>query len=282
MDGNQFQKWLKHNKRNTLIMGILNVTPDSFSDGGKFIHLSKALSQAQYMENNGADIIDIGGESTRPGAVPVSLEEEINRTIPVIEAIRKFSNISISIDTYKSEVAEKALLAGADFINDISGLTFDSRMMEIVKKFDVPVVLMHIKGTPRNMQTNPTYIDVIKDLLKFFSFQIQKALDFGIKKEQIIIDPGIGFGKQLNDNFILIRRLKEFSELGFPILIGPSRKSFIGLTLDVPSEDRLEGTLATVSAGILNGASIVRVHDVKEVKRTVIITDKIMGADTQV
>ena len=233
-------------------------------------------------EKNGADIIDVGGESTRPGAIQVSIKEEINRTIPVIKEIRKFSNISISIDTYKSEVAEKALLAGADFINDISGFTFDSRMMKIVKKFDVPVVLMHIKGTPQDMQTNPTYIDVIKDLLEFFSFQINKALDFGIKKAQIIIDPGIGFGKQLNDNFILIRRLKEFSELGFPILIGPSRKSFIGLTLDSPPEYRLEGTLAAVSAGILNGASIVRVHDVKEVKRTVIITDKIMGADTQV
>ena len=281
MDGNQFNKWLKHTKRNTLIMGILNVTPDSFSDGGKFIHLGKALSQAQSMEKNGADIIDIGGESTRPGATPVSLEEEINRTIPVIEAIRKFSNISISIDTYKSEVAEKALLAGADFINDISGLTFDSRMIRIVNNFDVPVVLMHIKGTPRNMQTNPTYIDVIKELLDFFSLQIQKALDFGIKKEQIIIDPGIGFGKQLNDNFILIQRLKEFSGLGFPILIGPSRKSFIGLTLDVPSGDRLEGTLASISASILNGASIVRVHDVKEVKRAVVITDKIMEAGTQ-
>ena len=282
MVGNQFRKWLKHTRRDTLIMGILNVTPDSFSDGGKFIHLDKALSQAQYMEKNGADIIDIGGESTRPGAISVSVKEEINRTIPVIEEIRKISNISISIDTYKSEVAEKALLAGADFINDISGFTFDSRMMEIVKKFDVPVVLMHIKGTPQDMQTNPTYIDVIKDLLEFFSFQINKALDFGIKKVQIIIDPGIGFGKQLNDNFILIRRLKEFSELGFPILIGPSRKSFIGVTLDSPPEYRLEGTLAAVSAGILNGASIVRVHDVKEVKRTVIITDKIMGADTQV
>ena len=282
MVGNEFRKWLKHTRRDTLIMGILNVTPDSFSDGGKFIHLDKALSQAQYMEKNGADIIDIGGESTRPGAISVSVKEEINRTIPVIEEIRKFSNISISIDTYKSEVAEKALLAGADFINDISGFTFDSRMMEIVKKFDVPVVLMHIKGTPQDMQTNPTYIDVIKDLLEFFSFQINKALDFGIKKVQIIIDPGIGFGKQLNDNFILIRRLKEFSELGFPILIGPSRKSFIGLTLDSPPEYRLEGTLAAVSAGILNGASIVRVHDVKEVKRTVIITDKIMGTDTQV
>ena len=282
MVGNQFRKWLKHTRRDTLIMGILNVTPDSFSDGGKFIHLDKALSQAQYMEKNGADIIDIGGESTRPGAISVSVKEEINRTIPVIEEIRKFSNISISIDTYKSEVAEKALLAGADFINDISGLTFDPRMMGILKKFDVPVVLMHIKGTPQDMQTNPTYIDVIKDLLEFFSFQINKALDFGIKKVQIIIDPGIGFGKQLNDNFILIRRLKEFSELGFPILIGPSRKSFIGLTLDSPPEYRLEGTLAAVSAGILNGASIVRVHDVKEVKRTVIITDKIMGTDTQV
>ncbi len=172
---------------NTLIMGILNVTPDSFSDGGMYSHLSKALSQAQSMEKNGADIIDIGGESTRPGAVPVSLEEEINRTIPVIEAIRKNSNISISIDTYKSEVAEKALLAGADIINDISGLTFDSRMIKIVKKFDVPVVLMHIKGTPRNMQTNPTYIDVIKELIIFFLSRYKKHWTLESKKNRLLL-----------------------------------------------------------------------------------------------
>jgi dihydropteroate synthase len=259
-------------------MGILNVTPDSFSDGGKFTHLLKAMSHVQLMEKNGADIIDVGGESTRPGADTVTVDEEINRTIPVIKEIRKSSSITISIDTYKSEVAERALSAGADFVNDISGLTFDQKMMDTVKEFDVPIVIMHIQGTPLNMQKNPTYNDVVKDLIHFFSLQIQKALDFGIKRENIIIDPGIGFGKQLNDNFILIHRLKEFSELGCPILIGPSRKSFIGFTLDLPPEDRLEGTLAAVSAGILNGASLVRVHDVKEVKRTVTITDKIMSA----
>ncbi len=281
MSGDQFRKWLKQTRRNTLIMGILNVTPDSFSDGGKFTQFGKAISHVQLMEKNGADIIDVGGESTRPGANPVTVNEEINRTIPVIKEIRKSSNITISIDTYKSEVAEKALSAGADFVNDISGLTFDNKMMNTVKEFDVPVVIMHILGTPLNMQKNPTYNDVIKDLLDFFSLQIQKAMDFGIKMENIIIDPGLGFGKQLNDNFILIQRLKEFSKLRCPILIGPSRKSFIGFTLDLPSEDRLEGTLAAVSAGILNGASLVRVHDVKEVKRTVIITDKIINAGIQ-
>jgi len=228
------------------------------------------------MEGNGADIIDIGGESTRPGSNPVSTKEEINRTIPVIEKIRKYSDITISIDTYKSEVARKALITGADMVNDISGMTFDQKMKNTVKYFDAPVVLMHIQGTPLNMQKNPTYEDVVKDLLIYFSHQTQKAIDFGIKKEHIIIDPGIGFGKSYEDNFVLLQRLNEFSELGFPILIGPSNKSFIGLTLDLPIDKRLEGTLTAVTAGILNGASIVRVHDVKEVKRAVIVTEKIM------
>ncbi|MDP6685040.1 MAG: dihydropteroate synthase [Candidatus Marinimicrobia bacterium] len=280
MSGDQFRKWLEQAKRNTLIMGILNVTPDSFSDGGRFNELEKAISQVQLMEKNGADIIDIGGESTRPGAVPVSVDEEINRTVPVIEEIRKISSITISIDTYKSKVAKMALSAGADFVNDISGLTFDEGMINTVKEFEVPVVIMHIQGTPLNMQKNTTYNDVVKDLLHFFSIQIQKALDFGINFENIIIDPGIGFGKRPHDNFTLIRRLKELSVLGCPILIGPSRKSFIGLSLDLPPDERMEGTLATVTASILNGASIVRVHDVNEVKRTVIITEKILNTGT--
>jgi len=281
MDDNQFKNWLKSPQRNTLVMGVLNTTPDSFSDGGKFIHPDKAVAHAIQMEKNGADIIDIGGESTRPGAEPVSLETEMGRTVPVIKAIRKLSNITLSIDTYKSEVAQEALSAGANFINDISGMTCDRKMMDSVKKNKVPIILMHIKGKPLNMQTNPVYQDLIKEILNYFSFHIQKAVDFGIKPENIIIDPGIGFGKSLDDNFMLIRYLRKFSIFQCPILIGPSRKSFIGSSLNLPENDRLEGTLAAVSAGVLNGASIVRVHDVKEVKRAVIILDKIKGMNNK-
>ena len=281
MDDNQFKNWLKPPRRNTLVMGVLNTTPDSFSDGGRFNHLNKAVAHAIQMEKNGADIIDIGGESTRPGAEPVSVETEMSRTLPVIKAIRKLSNITLSIDTYKSEVAQEAISAGANFINDISGMTFDKKMMDSVKKNKVAIVLMHMKGKPLTMQTNPVYHDLIKDILDYFSFNIQKAVDFGIKPENIIIDPGIGFGKTLDDNFKLIRYLRKFSIFQCPILIGPSRKSFIGSSLNLPENDRLEGTLAAVSAGVLNGASIVRVHDVKEVKRAVIILDKIKGMNNK-
>ncbi|MBH49671.1 MAG: dihydropteroate synthase [Candidatus Marinimicrobia bacterium] len=277
MNINKFRDWLITSDRNSLVMGVLNVTPDSFSDGGKYVDIDMAVSHVKYMEENGADIVDIGGESTRPGAYPVSIKEEIDRTIPVIKQIRKYSDITISIDTYKSEVARKAIVAGADIVNDISGMTFDQKMMKTVKYFDTPIILMHIKGTPLNMQNNPTYTDVVKEIIIYFSDKIQKAIDFGIKKEHIILDPGIGFGKRYEDNFILLQRLNEFSKMGFPILIGPSNKSFIGLTLDLPINERLEGTLASVTAGIINGASIVRVHDVKEVKRATIVTDKIVG-----
>ena len=257
----------------TLIMGVLNVTPDSFSDGGKYYHLDKAIEYSLELVNQGVDIIDVGGESTRPGANAISFDEEIERVIPVIKGIR-----SVSIDTYKSEVAKEALDSGADIVNDISGLNFDSKMISVIKDYNVPIVIMHIKGTPKNMQLNPEYDNIIDEIMSYFEKRINLCLDYGIPKSHIILDPGIGFGKQLNDNFILIRELNTFADLGYPILIGPSRKSFIGLTLDLQVDERLEGTAAAITASIINGARIVRVHDVLEMKRVQIISDKIRGA----
>ena len=259
-------------------MGILNVTPDSFSDGGKYYNLDNAIEYSLELVNQGVDIIDVGGESTRPGAKAISLKDEINRVVPVIKGIRSVSSIPISIDTYKSEVAKEALDSGADIVNDISGLNFDSKMIDIVKEYNVPLVIMHIKGTPMNMQVNPHYDNIIDEIISYFEKRINLCLDYGIPKTHIILDPGIGFGKQLNDNFILIRKLNLFAELGYPILIGPSRKSFIGLTLDLPVDDRLEGTAAAITASIMNGARIIRVHDVLEMKRVQTISDKIRGA----
>ena len=230
------------------------------------------------MADQGADIIDIGGESTRPGSDPVSINNELARVIPVIEGIRNKSTIPISIDTYKSLVARKALEAGANIINDISGLNFDPEMVNIVREHKAPIVIMHIKGTPENMQVNPQYDDLIQEVIDYFQKQINLCRDNGVPKSKIILDPGIGFGKKLNDNFILIRDLKRFTELGYPVLIGPSRKSFIGLTLDLSVEHRIEGTAAAITAGIMNGARIIRVHDVLEMKRVQIISDQIRGA----
>ena len=259
-------------------MGVLNVTPDSFSDGGQFLDTKIAVNHALRMADQGADIIDIGGESTRPGSDPVSINNELARVIPVIEGIRDESTIPISIDTYKSLVARKALEAGANIINDISGLNFDPEMVNIVREHKAPIVIMHIKGTPENMQVNPQYDDLIQEVIDYFQKQINLCRDNGVPKSKIILDPGIGFGKKLNDNFILIRELKRFTELGYPILIGPSRKSFIGLTLDLPVEQRIEGTAAAITTGIMNGARIIRVHDVLEMKRVQIISDQIRGA----
>ena len=259
-------------------MGILNVTPDSFSDGGKYYNLDNAIEYSLELVNQGVDIIDVGGESTRPGANAISFNDEIDRVIPVIKGIRSVSSIPISIDTYKSEVAKEALDSGANIINDISGLNFDSKMIDIVKEYSVPLVIMHIKGTPQNMQVNPHYDNIIDEIISYFEKRINLCLDYGIPKTHIILDPGIGFGKQLNDNFVLIRKLNLFAELGYPILIGPSRKSFIGLTLDLPVNDRLEGTSAVITASIMNGARIIRVHDVLEMKRVQTISDKIRGA----
>jgi dihydropteroate synthase len=261
----------------TLIMGILNVTTDSFSDGGLFFDRGIAINHALEMEAAGADIIDIGGESTRPGAEPVLLEDELNRVIPVIEAIRSASDVCVSIDTYKADVAEKAIKAGANIVNDISGLQFDASMADVVKNNNVPVVIMHIKGTPREMQKDPHYDDLMQEVVAYFQERVEFCHQHGIKKENIILDPGIGFGKRSQDNFELLRELKQIADLGYPVLSGPSRKSFIGLTLDLPVEERVEGTAAAVTASILNGAKIVRVHDVQEMKRVVTIADNIRG-----
>ena len=260
-------------------MGILNVTPDSFSDGGEFYSQKQAIRHATQLINNGVDIIDVGGESSRPGADEVSEKEELNRTIPVIQKIRSISSdILISIDTTKSRVALEAIQSGADIINDISGLSLDPKMADIVKDLRVPVIIMHMQGIPSNMQNNPTYNNLIEDISSFFKSKIKFVLSVGIDKKQIILDPGIGFGKTVDNNFQIINQLNEFCKLGLPVMIGPSRKSFIGSTLDLPVDDRLEGTAATVAAGILNGARIVRVHDVKKMKRVVSIVEKIRTA----
>ena len=276
MNNIQFNSWLKM-PSHTLIMGILNLTPDSFSDGGQFSDKNQATDYALKMIEDGADMIDIGGESTRPGAEPVSLDEELKRTISIIKSIRQQSDCLISIDTYKSPVAEAALDVGANLVNDISGLTFDEKMIDIVIARKVPVILMHMKGTPRSMQVDPHYDNVIEEICEFFKRKVKSAKNSGILDNMIILDPGIGFGKRLEDNFEIIRELKQICAMGYPILLGPSRKSFIGASLNLPVEERLEGTLASITAGIMNGANIIRVHDVKETLRAVKITEKIMG-----
>lgn len=262
----------------TYIMGILNVTPDSFYDGGQHQTIPTAVAHALQMEAAGADIIDIGGESTRPGAVEISAAEEIERVIPVVKALREKSQVLISVDTYKAEVAEQALAAGAQIINDISGLRFQPSLAQVIAKYNAGVVLMHIQGTPRNMQENPTYANLIDEILDYLKKSVDIALEAGIDPERIIIDPGIGFGKRLMDNYTILKYLAEFRSLGFPLLVGPSRKSFIGKVLDLPPEERLEGTLAAVSAAVLNGANFVRVHDVQATARVVKIIDQIKRA----
>ncbi|MCS7197334.1 MAG: dihydropteroate synthase [Candidatus Bipolaricaulota bacterium] len=267
--------------RRTLVMGILNVTPDSFSDGGRFFSFESALERARQLIREGADIIDIGGESTRPGAEPVPEAEELRRVIPVICAIRKESAVPISIDTYKARVAEAALEAGANIINDISALRFDPQMVKIVAQARVPVVLMHMQGEPRTMQQNPTYVDVVREIKEFLAERIAFARAHNIEK--IIIDPGIGFGKAVAHNIEILRRLGELKELGYPILIGTSRKSFIGKLggteeNPLPVHERLEGTIASNVIAVLNGAQIVRVHDVAAMKKALTIVDAVCYA----
>jgi len=257
----------------THIMGVLNVTPDSFSDGGEFLQREKAVEQAERMVAQGADIIDVGGESSRPGAEPVSTQQEIERIIPVIEELAPRLTVPISVDTYKAEVASRALEAGASAINDISALRFDPQMADVVARHDVPLVLMHMLGNPRTMQDNPSYTDLMGEIYTFLSDRIETAVAAGIKRNKIILDPGIGFGKTVEHNLEIIRRLKEFHSLGRPILIGPSRKSFIGKVLGLPVEERLEGTAAAVAIGIVNGANIVRVHDVGQMVRVTRMAD---------
>lgn len=251
------------------IMGIVNVTPDSFSDGGKFANSDAAISHAFKLIEEGADIIDIGGESTRPGSLPVSEEEEIRRVIPIIKAVRRKSNCAISVDTTKSNIAMRALEAGADMINDISAGRFDPAIFGVAAKAGVPICLMHMRGTPRTMQENPHYDDVMAEISAFLSDAIERAVAAGVSRNNIMIDPGIGFGKTVEDNITILRSLADLGKLGAPIVIGTSRKYFIGKVLDVNVNNRLEGTLATLAVAISNGVSILRVHDVGPTKKFV-------------
>ena len=252
-----------------IVMGILNVTPDSFSDGGRYVEVSAALERAKEMVNEGADIIDVGGESTRPGADPVPLEEELERVIPVIEAIKAELDAPISVDTYKAPVAEEALKAGAVMVNDVSGMRFSPDMARVVARYGAYGVVMHMKGTPRDMQKAPFYHDVVGEVKAFFRERLDYLVAQGVDRNKVILDPGIGFGKRLEDNLALVRGIPSFLELGCPLLLGPSRKSFIGRVLDLPVDERLEGTLAVVAIAVFLGATLVRVHDVMAARRAV-------------
>lgn len=254
-----------------LVMGILNVTPDSFSDGGRFMKTELAVRQVERMIKDGAHIIDVGGESTRPGAKLVSIDEEIDRVVPIIEKIKDEFNVLVSIDTYKEWVARTAVQeAGADIINDISGLGFSENMADLVAKLEVPVVIMHIKGTPETMQKNPFYKEVMPEIKQYFHNRIDFALSMGIKKEKLIIDPGIGFGKRVEDNIDIIKKLGDLMEFELPILIGLSRKSFLGALSGEtnPIDREAEGITANIVA-IMNGASIIRVHNVKNAVKSI-------------
>ena len=256
-------------------MGIVNVTPDSFSDGGKYFSIDEAVNHALKLIDNGADIIDIGGESTRPDSDPVSLDEELNRTIPVINNILQYRNDAIiSIDTTKSEVAKQALDSGAQIINDISGLTFDKKMIEIAKEYDAGVVIMHIKGNPKTMQNNPVYDDVIKEVYDFLL--AQSIISEQNNVDKIIIDPGIGFGKSIEDNFTLVKNLDYFQSLGYPVMIGLSKKSFIGKTLNLDTDQREIGTVILETISVLKSARIIRTHNVNYCNQIVKLVEHIL------
>ncbi len=255
-------------KEKTYIMGILNVTPDSFSDGGRYREMDAALRRAEEMIRDGAAILDIGGESTRPGYTPVSESEEIERVLPVVEAIKKRFEIAVSVDTYKSNVAEAAILAGADLINDIWGLKADEKMAEVIAKHQVACCLMHNRN-------NTEYVDFWQDVQTDLQESLVLAEKAGISKDKIILDPGVGFAKSYEQNLEVIRNLGKLNELGYPILLGSSRKSVIGLTLDLPSEERIEGTLVTTVAAVAQGAAFVRVHDIKENARAIKMAEAI-------
>jgi len=260
----------------TLVMGILNVTPDSFYDGGRFADPDRAVERARAMAAEGADIIDVGGESTRPNADPVPAQEELRRVIPVIRALVREIEVPISIDTYKAEVARAALAEGATMVNDISGLRFDPRMAEVVAEFGASVVIMHTRGTPKTMQLNPHYDDVVREVRDYLARSCERALAAGVRPEGIWIDPGFGFGKTVQHNLTLLARLRELRSLGFPILVGTSNKSMIGRVLGLDVNERQEGTAATVAVAIANGADAVRVHDVAAMVRVARMTDAVV------
>ncbi len=261
--------------RRTLIMGIINATPDSFFDGGQRADPGQAIADGLAMAAGGADILDVGGESTRPGAEPVSEAEELARVLPVVRGLRRETHLPISIDTYKSNVAKAALDAGADIVNDVSALRFDPAMAPLVAAEKVPVVLMHMQGTPQTMQNDPRYGDVVREVRDFLAAQMFEAMDAGIAQEQIVLDPGIGFGKTLEHNLELLRGLPALAALGRPLLVGVSRKGFIGRILNLDPPGRLEGSLAAAVAAILAGANLVRVHDVGETLRAAQVADAI-------
>jgi len=262
----------------TLVMGVLNVTPDSFSDGGKFFRSADAVKAALAMERAGADILDIGAESTRPGSTGISGEEELERLLPVLQGLREQLKIPVSIDTQKARVAEMAIGAGAAMLNDISGLRHDPKIAEVAARTGVPLILMHMRGTPRTMQKGPWAKDVVKDVSRGLRESVAIARRAGVRPSQIILDPGIGFGKSFAQNYELLEKLPALARLGYPLLVGTSRKGFLGATLTrdgtpLPAEERIWGTAATVAASILQGAHIVRVHDVEEMTQVVRVTD---------
>lgn len=265
----------------TFIMGIFNITPDSFSDGGKYfdskINSEKILADALRMETDGADFFDIGGESTRPGSESISLQEEIDRVIPVINLLKQHCSIPISIDTYKSKVAEEALKEGAVIVNDISGFKFDPEIVIVTAKYNASCILMHIQGTPKDMQKDPKYDDVVYEVSQYLKESASIAMNAGI--EQIILDPGIGFGKDLKHNLSLIKNISSICDLGFPVLIGTSRKSFMNKIHPTPMEERIEGSIASAAYAVINGASIVRTHDVAETKRAMRVVDAIKNTN---
>ena len=262
----------------TYIMGVLNVTPDSFYDKGRFFEQKKAVKHALDMERDGADIIDVGGESTRPGAPDVSVDEELGRVVPVIRAISKKVKIAISIDTRKAKVADAALKAGASIVNDVSALREDPDMAGVVAKHRAKIILMHMKGRPKDMQADPKYIDVVKEIIRSLKRSIDLAKRAGIKKSKIIIDPGIGFGKTVEHNLKILRGLGHFKKLGYPLCVGTSRKYFIGKMLGSKDpEDRLAGSIATATAAAMSGANIIRAHDVALTRQALKMVDGITG-----
>jgi dihydropteroate synthase len=274
--------------RRTLVMGVLNITPDSFSDAGKFFAPDQAIKQALALQKAGADILDIGAESTRPGSKGITAVEELRRLLPVLQALRGKLKIPISIDTRKATVAEIATGAGAEILNDVSGLNHDQRLAEVAARHRVPLILMHMRGEPSTMQKTPFARDVMQDVAKGLRASIQKAQNAGVKKSQIILDPGIGFGKSFQQNYELLQKLPELAKLGYPLLVGTSRKGFLGRTLaqgkksssrganPVPPEDRIWATAATVTASILGGAHIIRVHDVTEMAQVARVADHLL------
>jgi dihydropteroate synthase len=268
----------------TLIMGVLNITPDSFSDGGKYLDSEAAVAHGLQMEKDGAEVLDIGGESTRPGATPITSEEELRRILSVIQMLRGRLRIPMSVDTQRADVAQAALEAGAEIVNDVSGLRTDPRLAEFARRAHAPLILMHMRGTPGTMQRGPFARDVMRDVKTGLRDALARAKRAGLAKTQLLLDPGIGFGKKYAQNFEILARLPEFADLGCPIVIGTSRKAFLGKALagsggtSAPSDDRLLGTAATVTASILGGAHIVRVHDVAEMARVARVADHIVNA----